>query len=421
MTITATTGSRREGEINMSAQRFRVGIVGLQPGRSWAAVAHIPALRALSDTYEIVGVANTSQASAQAAASATGLPRAFSDVAELVSSPDVDIVAITVKVPHHLEIAKAAIAAGKHVYCEWPLGNGLTEAEELAALARARGVLGVVGTQARAAPEIEYLRHLIADGFVGQVLSTTLLGQGGGWGGIIGEKKIHAYLLDRANGATLLTIPVGHTLAALRDVLGEVTTVSATLATRRTTARAADTGETLPVSAPDQVLVSGTLSSGAPVCLHYRGGAPRDGQGFFWEINGTEGDIRVTAPAPGSHADGAPDPHRRTRRRQDVPSAGASRVVPDRPGEHGPGERRARLRQAGPGPAGGHPHRAYLRRCGRGAPDCRGHRKGNGDRNAHGGRVDRHACAQWQMSGPAGYAAPRGLDPMPVPRRQPRC
>ena len=289
-----------KGEPNtMSGQRLKVGIVGLQPGRSWAARAHIPALRALSETFEIVGVANTSRASAEEAAAATGLPRAFADVAELIAAPEVDIVAVTVKVPPHLEIVKAAIGAGKHVYCEWPLGNGLAEAEEMAALARAKGVLGVVGTQARVAPEIEYLRHLIADGFVGEVLSTTLVARGGALqgGGAIPDKKTWAYLLDRANGATLLTIPVGHTLAALRDVLGEVAEVSAVLATRRTSARVTDSGETLPVSAPDQVLVSGILASGAPLSIHYRGGAARDGDGLLWEINGTEGDIRVSGPS----------------------------------------------------------------------------------------------------------------------------
>ncbi|HEU4642399.1 MAG TPA: Gfo/Idh/MocA family oxidoreductase, partial [Gemmatimonadaceae bacterium] len=275
----------------MSGQRFGVGIVGLQPGRSWAARAHVPALRALSDTFQIAGVANTSRASAERAAAATGISRAFTDVAELVAAPEVDIVTVAVKVPHHLEIVKAAIEAGKHVYCEWPLGNGLAETEELAALARARGVLGVVGIQARVAPEIEYSRQLIADGFVGDVLSTTLVARGGALqgGGAIPDKKTWAYLLDRSNGATLLTIPVGHTLAALRDVLGEVAEVSAVLATRRTTALVADTGETLPVSAPDQVLVSGALANGVPLSLHFRGGTSRDGHGLLWEINGTEG------------------------------------------------------------------------------------------------------------------------------------
>jgi predicted dehydrogenase len=287
------------GEPNtMTRQRFKVGIVGLQPGRSWAARAHIPALHALSDSYEIVGVANTSLASAQKAAAETGLPRAFANVAELIAAPEVDIVVVTVKVPHHLEIVKAALEAGKHVYCEWPLGNGLAEAEELAALARAKGVLGVVGTQARVAPAIEYLRHLITtDGFVGEVLSTTLVARGIHWGGFIDsivEKSIIGYVLDRANGATMLTIPLGHTLAALRDVFGEVAEVSAVLATRRTSTLVIETGEKLPVSAPDQVLVSGVFASGAPISIHYRGGLAREANGFFWEINGTKGDIRVT-------------------------------------------------------------------------------------------------------------------------------
>jgi predicted dehydrogenase len=285
----------KEGK-SMAQQRLRIGIVGLQPGRSWAARAHVPALRALADDYEIVGVANTSRDSAEAAAATCGIPRAFANVAELVASPEVDIVAVTVKVPHHLQIVKAAIAAGKPVYCEWPLGNGLAEAEEMAALATARGVLGVVGTQARVAPEIEYLRRLIADGFVGKVLSSTLSARGRGWGASIEQMKTSAYLLDRANGATMLTIPFGHTLAALRDVLGEIVELSAVLANRRNSVIALDTSETLPMTAHDQVLVDGLLESGAPVSIHYRGGEAR-GAGLLWEINGSEGDICVTGPS----------------------------------------------------------------------------------------------------------------------------
>jgi predicted dehydrogenase len=279
----------------MTHSRLKVGIVGLQPGRSWAARAHVPALRALPESYEIVGIANTSRASAEAAAAAMGVPKAFTNVAELLAAPEIDIVTVAVKVSHHFEVVKAALEAGKHVYCEWPLGNGLTEAEELAKLARDKKVLGVIGTQARVAPEIEHLRHLIADGFVGEVLSTTLIARGGGWGGAIPEKKNNAYLLDSANGATMLTIPMGHALAALREVLGEVAEVSAVLATRRKTALVLDTSETLPVSAPDQALISGVMTSGAPISIHYRGGMPRDGDGFLWEINGIGGDIRVSA------------------------------------------------------------------------------------------------------------------------------
>lgn len=112
--------------------------------------------------------------------------------------------------------------------------------------------------------------------------------------GSIPNRRIWAYLLDRSNGATLLTIPLGHTLAALLDVFGEIAEISAVLAVRRPVALVTDTGEELPVTAPDQVLVSGVFSSGVPISIHYRGGSARDGDGLFWEIHGTEGDICVS-------------------------------------------------------------------------------------------------------------------------------
>jgi predicted dehydrogenase len=191
----------------MSDRKLKVGIVGLQPGRSWAARAHVPALNALSDRFEIAGIANSSLASAERAASEMGVGRAFASVAELVASLEIDIVSVTVKVAHHLDIVRAAIEAGKPVYCEWPLGNGLAEAEALAALAHATDILAVVGTQAVVAPQIVHLKRMIADGDLGDILSATVVARGGGWGGIVANKATDAYLLDKAGGATMLTIP----------------------------------------------------------------------------------------------------------------------------------------------------------------------------------------------------------------------
>lgn len=281
----------------MAKLRFRVGIIGLQPIRSWAARAHVPALRALSDRFEIVGIANSSRVSGEAAAVACGIAKAFSDARALVISPEVDIVTVTVKVPNHFGLVKMALEAGKHVYCEWPLGNGLDEAEQLAALAHRKRILAVIGTQARVAPEVIYLRQLIDDGFVGEVLSTTLTGWGRGWGETIDSAKASGYLLDAGNGATLLTIPVGHTLAALRDVLGDIASLSSMIANRRKEARSLDTGKMLPMSAPDEVLMIGRLENGAPLSLHYCGGLPPDGaNGLVWDIRGTAGVLRLTAP-----------------------------------------------------------------------------------------------------------------------------
>jgi predicted dehydrogenase len=277
----------------MTKRRFGVGIVGMQPEKTWGAVAHLPALRSLPEDFEVVGVANRSRASAQKAAAAYNIPRAFEDVSEMVAAPEIDIVAVTMRVPYHLEVVTAALEAGKHVYCEWPLGNGLAEARQMADLARAKGLLGVCGSQARVEPEIDHLRRLIEDGFVGEVLSSTLVASGGTWGTEIDEAN--AYVLDRANGATMLTIPFGHTLFGVCGVLGPITELSARLANRRTSGRIIETGAIEPMTAHDQVLVEGLLASGAPISIHYRGGLCR-GTNLLWEINGTEGDIQITGP-----------------------------------------------------------------------------------------------------------------------------
>src|SRR5437899_11491249 len=139
------------GTSNGRATRIRAGIIGANPDRGWAAQAHIPALKSLRDDFEITALSTTRRESADEAGKLFGIPAAFDNHQELVNSPTVDVVAVTVKVPHHLELATAALEAGKAVYCEWPLGNGLRDAQTLAASAEKKGVLGVVGPQAASA------------------------------------------------------------------------------------------------------------------------------------------------------------------------------------------------------------------------------------------------------------------------------
>jgi predicted dehydrogenase len=280
----------------MIAAKTRVGIVGLQPDRSWAAVAHLPALKHLVDDFEIVGVANSGIESSRAAANACGIPRAFANVAEMAASPDVDLIVVTVKVPAHFDIVRSVLEGGKHVFCEWPVGRDLREAEALAALAREKGVKAFTSTQARVTPAMLHMKRLVDDGFVGKVLSTAVGGWGRIWGSTIEDLKTDGYLLDNSNGATLLTIPFAHTLAAVRDVLGDVAELSAVLATRHPQVLAVETGKLVPMDAPDQILVAGTLASGAPLSMHYQGGEPRGVDGFVWDIHGTDGDLRMTGP-----------------------------------------------------------------------------------------------------------------------------
>src|SRR5438067_508526 len=267
-----------------------VGIIGVSPVWGWAATAHIPALRALPN-YEIRALSARSAESAREAGEAFGVSAVYSDHEQLVIQPDIDVVAVTVKVPHHRELVSAALAAAKTVYCEWPLGRDLDDARAMAALAVQQGVRTVVGLQARRAPAIEFVQELLGDGYVGEVLSTTMVGLSV-LGDVVGQPN--AYMLDNANGANVLTIAVGHSLDILNFVLGEFADLSAVSDLRRPLITIEETGEQIVKTAPDQIALIGTLTSGAAASIHVRE-AVAGGTGFLWEINGTDGTLRITA------------------------------------------------------------------------------------------------------------------------------
>src|SRR5436305_3395965 len=277
-----------------TSSKIRVGIVGASASRGFASIAHIPALRALSD-FDIAAVCTTRQESAEAAAQHFGVPLAFSDPETLARHPDVDLVTVSVKVPDHYRPVMAAIEAGKHVYCEWPLGRDTDEAARLLDAAERRGVRHVVGLQGQVSPAINYAKDLIAEGYVGRVLTATMIGCAPNWGATIDR----AYQADRANGANLLTITGGHQIDALCYCIGEFRELTAFAVSQRDRIPLEATGELVPLTAPDQLAVSGVLGDGAVVSFQIRGGMSR-GTEFLFEIHGSDGDLVLASTTGGS-------------------------------------------------------------------------------------------------------------------------
>lgn len=265
-----------------------VGIIGATPDRGWAATTHIPALRTRPE-YELRAVATSRRESADAAGRAFAVP-SYDNYRELIARDDVDLVVVSVKVPMHRELVTAALTAGKSVFCEWPLGASLDEALELTRLAHTQGARTMIGLQGRMSPAINYVRDLVADGYVGQVLSTTMVVSAMVGDGI---DAANAYLVDRGNAANLLTVTLGHNADILAYCLGEFDEVSARLDVRRPTVTVNQTGEVIARTSPDQAAIIARLAGGATATLHFRGGLV-NGASFDWQINGTDGDLHVT-------------------------------------------------------------------------------------------------------------------------------
>jgi predicted dehydrogenase len=274
------------------ADKIRVGIVGAtvtEGGSGWGAHAHVPALHALPD-FELKAVCTAHEETALASKEAFGAELAFHDIEEMAAHPEVDLVAVSVRVPIHYPLVMAGLRAGKAVFCEWPLGANLAEAQEMADLARERGLATMVGLQARSDATICYARDLIADGYVGEVLVANLtvmtqatLERGSG----------RVWQKDRENGANTLTIAGGHNIDALCFLLGEFAEVTARLETRVTEWLDTDLNQPVPVTSPDSISIAGRLESGAEVSVQVAA-VPVKPSGTRIEIYGREGTLIIT-------------------------------------------------------------------------------------------------------------------------------
>jgi predicted dehydrogenase len=273
--------------------KIRVGIVGAtvtKGGSGWGANAHVPALHALPD-YDLKAVCTAHADTATASAAEFGAELAFDNFEAMLANPDIDLVVVCVRVPGHHALVMQALEAGKNVFCEWPLGANLADAREMARLATASSLRTAVGLQAESDPSLLYVRELIRDGFIGEVLAVNFVsisqavterGAGRIWQG------------DRRNGANTLTIAGGHAIDALCFVLGEFEEVSARLAVNLKEWHNPETGETFKVDSPDWISVSGRLLSGGQVSFLVTT-VPSHPSGTRFEIFGREGTLALTA------------------------------------------------------------------------------------------------------------------------------
>lgn len=279
---------------DFSREILRVGIVGANAERGWAKEAHVPALQKLPG-LKLSAISTRSEKSARAAAMAFGAEHWYDDAFAMVKSDEVDIVSICVKVPEHRKILLAALQAGKHVYCEWPLGRNLEEAEELVAAAASAGVHAAIGLQARLSPAARRARELVADGIIGRPLSARIVSTSG-----VGSPKmpsVYAYLNEHQNGANLSTILGGHTLDLAISILGEIVALEALSAIHFPSIELLDTNEKIERTTPDQLMVVGRHANGCLLSADVDGTAPADTP-FTFEILGEKGRLSLIGGDP---------------------------------------------------------------------------------------------------------------------------
>lgn len=282
------------------SKKIRTGIIGASINNGWASGTHIPAIQHL-DEFELTAVGTSNMVSAKKSAEAFNADHGFDNMEELAQHPDVDMVVVSINVKEHYNAVKAVVPAGKPIYCEWPLGSNTEEALEMQEWIASAQLPNAIGLQARQAPAVQYVKDLLAEGYVGKVLSANLKISIDGMGGV-GDKS-SAYLYDRKVGGNLLTIVGGHNLDAFTYMLGDFTELSATTAQQFPEVELVDIQKVIEKTTDDQIMITGKLTNGAAASVHIQGGVKHQ-TGLTLEIFGDNGTIVLSAPASiqfGSH------------------------------------------------------------------------------------------------------------------------
>jgi predicted dehydrogenase len=267
--------------------KIRVGVIGLG---HWSEYGHLPSLKLLPD-YELTAVYSRSPEKAAALVERHGFKYAATSLQELVSHPEVDLVLVLTPAFQHEEGIRAAIKAGKDVYCEWPLTPSTALSNELLALADKAGVRTIVGLQRRLNPGYRHVRDLLEQGEIGEIRSVRLHVSVEYF-----QRERPAslyYTIPEENFSSLLSIYGGHFLDALfTTMVGYPQSLSALTVNQFQEVTLVETGETLPHTSADQVVLAGTFANGAVLTVHLEAGK-RNNFGVQIDITGSKGDLKI--------------------------------------------------------------------------------------------------------------------------------
>lgn len=278
------------------AKRIKVAVVGASISNSpdgrerFAIRAHLPALKKLDDLYDVAAVCTTRMETATETAHRFEVPHAFDNVERMLSElPEIDVVCVAVRPVVHYQVVMAALRAGKHVYCEQPLGVTTAQAKEMFELARSRRVRTVVGHQHHYDPAALQMADMVRQGYIGKPLAFSSSNFGSNH---IAPRPSHRTWLFQQEACGHPGFRSMHSLERVVDVLGDVVEVCADMRVLVPERANLDGGQPLSTTQVNNLNfllrvgedVMGTLQVSLTAWF---------GTGWVFEVYGTEGMLMV--------------------------------------------------------------------------------------------------------------------------------
>jgi predicted dehydrogenase len=265
-----------------------VGIVG----GGYMGKAHAVALSAVGAVFDthlrprLEMVCASTAASAERYRAAYGFARATADWRDLVADPKVAAVVIAAPQATHRAIAEAALAAGKPVFCEKPLGASLDDARAMTAAAEASGAVAMVGFNYVRTPATRFARQLIAEGAIGEVSWF----RGEHTEDFLADPAAPASWRTRGSATGTMGDLAPHIVNAALALIGPIAEVSAMVETVHATRPGATGPE--PVTNDDHAQILCRFVRGAMGHLYVSRIATGRKMGYAYEVHGTRGAIR---------------------------------------------------------------------------------------------------------------------------------
>jgi predicted dehydrogenase len=224
-TVTAPAAGRRR-------RRIGIGVIGF----GWLGQAHSRSMLRIPTLFperdfdpELVVCGDTSPARVDDAVQSFGFARGTADWRQVVEDPAVDVVVIAAPNMFHVELVEAAAAAGKHVFCEKPVGGTPEQTVRAEKVTRDAGVITGVGYNYRWTPLVRYAKRLIDDGRLGEITNYR-----GRFFSMYGSDPLGVlswrFLVDQA-GHGVMTDLMSHSVDLALMLLGPITRVVGTTET----------------------------------------------------------------------------------------------------------------------------------------------------------------------------------------------
>ncbi|CCK71091.1 transcription regulator GAL80 KNAG_0G00340 [Huiozyma naganishii CBS 8797] len=292
---------------------LKVGFIGLSYLKGWALKTHYPAILQLSSQFQITALFNPQLSEALATIQALKLQNAtaFPTLEAFAASSNVDMIVVSIQSAQHYSVLIPLIEHTKanpnlkYLFVEWAMACSVEEAEQIYAAAAKRGLQTIISLQGRKSPYVIRAKELVSEGYIGDINSIEIAGNGG-WYGYERSVKNPNFIYEMGQGTDIVTNTFGHTIDILQYITGSYFGRINSMIFNNIPQQelidenGARIGQKVKKSVPDHLLFQGTLLRGnVPISCSIKGGKPtkKFTKNLVIDIHGTKGDLKLEGDA----------------------------------------------------------------------------------------------------------------------------